>query len=108
MAASTSGAAEHGTPASQSLSHGPSWIWTLAIAIPFDIAGLYLTLAAVHLLPKAWPVPAMSDGVIIVVAVLLFAVARVLVVIGVRRVVRWRDTSAAWRRLTTAHRRELR
>lgn len=77
-------------------SHGPRATWSLALAIPLDVAGLYLALAALHLIPQAWPAAEHSSWVLAAAAVALFAAARAIALVALRRLVRWRAASDAW------------
>lgn len=81
--------------------HGPRAAWSLLIAIPLDAAGLYLALAALHLIPEAWPAAEHSSWVLAAAAVALFASARAIALVALRRLVRWRAASDAWSKLVS-------
>ena len=88
-------------------SHGPrGGAWPLLVAIPLDVAGLYLVLAALHLVPDAWPGPERSSWALLAAAVGLFAAARAIALVALGRLVRWRAASEAWSRLVS-HRRPI-
>lgn len=82
-------------------SHGPRSAWSLLVAIPLDIAALYLVLAALHLVPDAWPAAEHSRWALLAAAVALFAAARAIALLALHRLVRWRAASEAWSRLVT-------
>lgn len=75
--------------------------WSLLIAIPLDAVGLYLTLAALHLIPTAWPAAERSSWVLLAAAVVLFALARAIALTTLRRLLRWRAASDAWSKMVS-------
>jgi hypothetical protein len=85
-------------------SHGPAGAWSLWIVIPLDALGLYLILAAFDLIPRHWPSPHLAAGLTIANAVLVFALARAIALIALRRLLRWRHASDAWSRIAAARR----
>ena len=82
-------------------SHGPRATWSLLIAIPLDAGGLYLALAALHLIPQAWPAAEHSSWILAGAAVALFASARAIALVALRRLVHWRAASDAWSKLVS-------
>lgn len=88
-----------GRRASPRATSGPRGAWPLLIAIPLDAAGLYLTLAALHLIPEAWPAAERSSWVLLATAVALFALARAIALMALRRLLRWRCASDAWSKM---------
>jgi hypothetical protein len=87
--------------ASKRASPGPRGTWSLLIAIPLDAAGLYLVLAALHLIPEAWPAAERSSFVLLALAVGLFALARAIALMTLRRLLRWRAASDAWSKMVS-------
>ena len=85
--------------ASKQASAAPRGVWSLLVAIPLDAAGLYLVLAALHLLPEAWPAAALSSWMLLATAVGLFALARAIALMTLRRLLRWRVAADAWSKM---------
>lgn len=77
----------------------PRTSFTLLLAIPFDLAGLYFALAALGLVPLGWLDPALGSGSLLAVAFALWGIARLLALLSVRRWLYWRVASDGWRRL---------
>ena len=80
---------------------GPRGAWSLLIAIPLDAVGLYLTLAALHLIPEAWPAAERPSWALLATAVALFALARAIALTTLRRLLRWRAASDAWSKMVS-------
>ena len=79
----------------------PRGTWSLLLAIPLDIAGLYLVLAALHLVPDAWPAAETPTWTLVAMAVALFALARAIALLALRSLIRWRAASDAWSKLAS-------
>lgn len=84
--------------------HGPSGAWSLWVVIPLDALGLYLTLAALGLIPSSWPAPHLATWVTLTGAVALFALARAIALLALRRLLRWRLSSDAWSKIAASRR----
>lgn len=84
--------------------HGPSGAWSLWVVIPLDVMGLYLALAALEIIPPNWPAPHLAAWATLTGAVALFALARAIALLALRRLLRWRLASDAWRKMATAQR----
>ena len=80
---------------------GPRGAWSLIVAIPLDAAGLYLVLAALHLLPNAWPAAEKPTLTLLALAACLFAAARAIALVALRRLLRWRAASDAWSKIVS-------
>ena len=81
--------------------HGPRGAWSLLVAIPLDAAGLYLVLAALHLVPEAWPAAASAPWILVCAAVALFAAARAIALMTLRRLLRLRAASDGWSKVVS-------
>ncbi len=79
-------------------STGSCRLW---IAIPLDVAGLYLLLAGLHVIPQAWPAPDWAAWLLVAAAAVLFALARAVALIALRGLMRWRLASDSWSRMVT-------
>ena len=79
----------------------PRGTWSLLLAIPLDVAGLYLVLAALHLVPDAWPAAETPTWTLVAMAVGLFALARAIALVALRSLIRWRSASHAWSKLAS-------
>jgi hypothetical protein len=77
---------------------GPRALWSLLAAVPLDAAGLYLVLSALHLVPTGWPAADAPSSALLAAAVALLALARVIALIAVRHLLRWRAASDEWSR----------
>lgn len=77
---------------------GPRALWSLLAAVPLDAAGLYLVLSGLHLLPEGWPAAGAPSGALLAAAAVLFALARLIALIAVRHLLRWRAASDEWSR----------
>ena len=91
-------------PPSRSARRGraaPRGTWSLLLAIPLDVAGLYLVLAALHLVPDAWPAAETPTWTLVAMAVALFALARAIALLALRSLIRWRAASDAWSKLAS-------
>jgi len=84
--------------------HGPSGAWSLWVVIPLDALGLYLVLAALELIPPSWPAPHLAAWATLTGAVVLFALARAIALLALRRLLRWRLASDAWSRIAASQR----
>jgi hypothetical protein len=82
-------------------SGAPRGTWSLLLAIPLDVAGLYLVLAALHLIPDAWPAPETPTWTLLATAVALFALARAIALLALRSLLRWRAASDAWSKIAS-------
>ncbi len=91
---------DHPTPRA----HGPSGAWSLWVVIPLDALGLYFVLAALELIPSSWPAPHLAPWVTLAGAVALFALARAIALVALRRLLRWRIASDAWRKIAASQR----
>lgn len=80
---------------------GPSGSCRLWIAIPLDVAGLYLLLAGLHVIPQAWPAPDLSIWILLGAAIVLFALARAVALIALRGLLRWRLASDSWSKIVS-------
>ena len=80
---------------------GPRGTWFLLIAIPLDAAGLYLVFAALHFIPDAWPAAERPSWALLATAVGLFALARAIALMTLRRLLRWRAASDAWSKMVS-------
>jgi len=80
---------------------GPRGTWSLLIAIPLDAVGLYLVLAALHLIPEAWPAAERPSWALLATAVGLFALARAIALMTLRRLLRWRAASDGWSKMVS-------
>jgi hypothetical protein len=79
----------------------PRGAWSLLLAIPLDVAGLYLVLAALHFIPEAWPGAERPTWILIATAVGLFALARAIALLALRSLLRWRAASDAWSKIAS-------
>jgi len=79
----------------------PRGTWSLLLAIPLDVAGLYLVLAALHLVPDAWPAAETPTWALLATAVGLFALARAIALLALRSLLRWRAASDAWSKIAS-------
>jgi hypothetical protein len=79
----------------------PRGTWSLLLAIPIDVAGLYLVLAALHLIPDAWPAAETPTWTLLATAVGLFALARAIALLALRSLLRWRAASDAWSKIAS-------
>ncbi len=84
--------------------HGPSGAWSLWIVIPLDALGLYLVLAALDWIPPGWPAPQVDPWTTLTTAVALFALARTIALLALRRLLHWRIASESWRKITASYR----
>ena len=91
-------------PATRYRHHGPRGAWSLLVAIPLDAAGLYLVLAAMHLLPDAWPAAEEPASTLLALAACLFAAARAIALVTLRRLLTWRAASDAWSKIVSSGR----
>jgi hypothetical protein len=73
-------------------------LWSLLAAVPLDAAGLYLTLSAFHLVPSGWPGAELPSSTLFAAAAVSFALARVIALIALRHLLRWRAASNDWSR----------
>ena len=89
------------TPRARRGRGSPRGIWSLLVAIPLDAAGLYLVLAALHLIPDAWPAAERSTWTLLAAAVGLFALARAIALVALRSLLRWRSASDAWSKIAS-------
>lgn len=80
---------------------GPRGAWSLLVAIPLDALGLYLVLAALHLVPEAWPAAEKPTWTLLAAAVGLFALARAIALVALRSLLRWRAASDAWSKIAS-------
>jgi hypothetical protein len=87
--------------------HGPSGAWSLWIVIPLDVIGLSLVLAALNWIPRSWPAPPIDAWMTLTAAVALFALARAVALIALRRLLHWRVASDSWRRVAASYRSRL-
>lgn len=84
--------------------HGPSGAWSLWIVIPLDALGLYLVLAALNWIPHGWPAPQVAPWTTLATAVALFALARAIALLALRRLLHWRIASESWRKIAASYR----
>ena len=84
--------------------HGPSGAWSLWIVIPLDALGLYLVLAALNWIPRGWPAPHVDPWTTLTAAVALFALARAIALLALRRLLHWRIASESWRKIAASYR----
>ena len=79
----------------------PRGAWSLLLAIPLDVAGLYLVLAALHFIPEAWPAAETPTWMLLATAVGLFALARTIALLALRSLLRWRAASDGWSKVAS-------
>jgi len=92
------------TEASPRKQRGPSGAWSLWIVIPLDALGLYLVLAALNWIPRSWPAPPIDTWTTLTGAVALFALARAIALLALRRLLHWRVASDSWRKIAASYR----
>jgi hypothetical protein len=90
-------------PRTRRARHGsaPRGAWSLLLAIPLDVVGLYLVLAALHFIPDAWPAAETPTWTLLATAVGLFALARAIALMALRSLLRWGKTSDAWNKIAS-------
>jgi hypothetical protein len=79
--------------------HGPKGLWSLWLAIPLDVGGLYLAAAWFHLVPTEWAAAAWDRDALFAGAVASFLLARAIALLAVGRVLHWRAASERWSRI---------